>query len=152
MTYIYPLQNLTSDIKKQLEAFFAHLGFTPKCLITDCHTKLIGGRAGEYLNGLIHINAAPAYCKDKNGFAERHWQTLVAMARNGLASAKFPGSLGFYAVKRAAEVCDYSPLKLPCGKWTTPLELAHNVQLDLCALFKLFSVAAVRHECHGDNN
>jgi len=30
MTYIYPLQNLTTDIHKQLEAFFAHLGFTPK--------------------------------------------------------------------------------------------------------------------------
>jgi hypothetical protein len=30
MTYIYPLQNLTSDIGKQLEAFFAHLGFYPK--------------------------------------------------------------------------------------------------------------------------
>ncbi len=26
MTYVYPLKNLTSDIKKQLESFFAHLG------------------------------------------------------------------------------------------------------------------------------
>jgi hypothetical protein len=26
MTYLYPLQNLTSDIKKQMEAFFAHIG------------------------------------------------------------------------------------------------------------------------------
>jgi len=29
MTYIYPLQNLSSDIKKQLDAFIAHLGFYP---------------------------------------------------------------------------------------------------------------------------
>jgi len=58
MTYIYPLQNLTSDIKKQLETFFSHLGCLPKRLITDFDTKLIGGKAREYLNGLlIHTNA-----------------------------------------------------------------------------------------------
>jgi hypothetical protein len=31
MTYLYPLQNLTTDIKKQMEAFFAHIGIVPKC-------------------------------------------------------------------------------------------------------------------------
>jgi hypothetical protein len=35
----------------------------------------------------IHVNAALAYHQDKNGLVERHWQTLVAMARNWLASA-----------------------------------------------------------------
>jgi hypothetical protein len=30
MTYMYPLQNLTSDIKKQMEAFFAHIGCAPR--------------------------------------------------------------------------------------------------------------------------
>jgi hypothetical protein len=30
MCYIYPLQNLTTDIPKQIQAFFAHLGFVPK--------------------------------------------------------------------------------------------------------------------------
>jgi hypothetical protein len=29
MTYLYPLQNLSSDIPRQLEMFFAHLGFCP---------------------------------------------------------------------------------------------------------------------------
>jgi hypothetical protein len=59
MTYLYPLQNLTSDIKKQLESFFAHLGMLPKRLITDFDTKLIGGKARDYLNSLkIHVNAA----------------------------------------------------------------------------------------------
>jgi hypothetical protein len=28
MTYVYPLQNLTSDIRKQLEAFFHSFGFS----------------------------------------------------------------------------------------------------------------------------
>jgi len=29
MTYLYPLQNLSSNIPQQLEMFFAHLGFCP---------------------------------------------------------------------------------------------------------------------------
>jgi len=68
MTYLYPLQNLTSDIVKQLESFFVHLGFSPRRLITDFDTKLIGGKAREYLNTLkIHVNAAPANRQDRNG-------------------------------------------------------------------------------------
>jgi hypothetical protein len=71
MTYLYPLQNLTSDIPKQLEAFFAHIGIVPKCLISDFDLKLIGGKAWEYLDQLlIHVNAAPAYRQDKNGLAK----------------------------------------------------------------------------------
>ena len=85
MTYIYPLQNLASDIRKQIEAFFAHLGFLPKRLITDFDTKLIGGRAREYLNSLlIHVNSAPAYCQDKNSIAKHHWQTLGSLLLNTL--------------------------------------------------------------------
>ena len=45
MTYLYSLQNKTSDIIKQLESFFAHLGFYPKRLISDFDTKLIGGKS-----------------------------------------------------------------------------------------------------------
>jgi hypothetical protein len=62
MSYVYPLQNLTSDIPKQLEAFFAHLGSVPHWLISDFDLKLIGGKARAYLNSLlVHVNAAPAY-------------------------------------------------------------------------------------------
>jgi len=71
MTYLYPLQNLTSDIIKQLESFFAHLAFHPKRLISDFDNKLIGGKLREYLNHLrIHVNAAPANRQDHNGLAE----------------------------------------------------------------------------------
>jgi hypothetical protein len=86
MTYLYPLQNLTTDIRKQLESFFAHLGFTPQRLITDFDTKLIGGKAREYLNSLAnHVNAAPSNCQDHNGLAERHWQTIVYEARSQIS-------------------------------------------------------------------
>ncbi len=95
MTYIYPLHNLTSDIIKQLDAYFARLGILPKRLISDFDTKLIGGKARDHLNSLnIHVNAAPANRQDKNGLVERHWQTMVAMARNWLASAELPASFG----------------------------------------------------------
>jgi hypothetical protein len=151
MTYLYPLKNLTTDISKQIEAFFAHLGFIPKRLITDFDTKLIGGHAREFLNRLlIHVNSAPSHRQDKNGLPEGYWQTIIAMARNWLASAELPGTFWFFAVKRAAEVCNYFPLKLECGTWMTPLQLAHNVKPDLRNLFRLFSVAAVRRQRHGD--
>jgi hypothetical protein len=122
-------------------------------LITDFDTKLIGGKARDYLNSLlIHTNSAPAYRHDKNGLAERHWQTLIAMARSWLASAELPGSFWFFAARRAAEICNYFPKKLDDGSWSTPLELAHHVKPDLRVLFKMFGVAAVRREHQGDHS
>jgi hypothetical protein len=50
MTYLYPLQNLTSNIQKQMEAFFAHIGVVPHRLISDFDLTLIGGKAREYLS------------------------------------------------------------------------------------------------------
>jgi hypothetical protein len=62
MTYLYPLRNLSSDIPRQLEAFFAHLGVLPRQLITNFDLKRIGGKARDYINSLlIHVNAAPSY-------------------------------------------------------------------------------------------
>ncbi len=146
MTYLYPFQNLTSGIQKQLEAFFAHIGFSPKRLISDFDPKLIGGKAREYLNTLkIHINAAPAYREDKNGLAERHWQTIIAMARNSLASVELPSKFCFFAVKCVAKVCNYFLLRLEDGTFSTPFELVHKCKPDLRVLFKPFSLAAVQH-------
>jgi len=151
MTYIYPLRNLTTDIQKQLESFFSHISMVPKRIITDFDLKLIGGKAREYLNSMLgHVNAALSYRQDKNGLAERHWQTLVSMARNWLVSAELPPSFWFYAVKRAAEVCNYIPLKLEDNSFTTPFELAHHQKPDLRTLFKPFCLVAVRRERVGD--
>jgi hypothetical protein len=153
MNYLYPLQNLTSDIPKQLQAFFAHIGSPPKRLISDFDLKLIGGKAREFLNSLlIHTNASPANRQDNNGLVERHWQTMVMIARNWLASAELPSTFWYFAVKRAAEVCNYFPFRLENGVFTTPFELAHRTKPDLRVLFKPFSLAAVRHKRIGDNN
>jgi hypothetical protein len=76
---------------------------------------------------------------------------MVSMARNWLVSAKFPSTFWFYAVRRAAEVCNYFPYKLEDGSYTTPFELVHKTKPDLRVLFKLFSLAAVRRERIGDD-
>jgi len=153
MTYIYPLQNLTSDIPKQMSAFFAHIGSAPKRLITDFDLKLIGGKGRDYLNSLLnHVNAAPSHHQDKNGLAERHWQTMVCMARNWLASAKLPSTFWFYAVRHASKVCNYFSYRIEDGTITTPFELAHKEKPDLRVLFKPFSLAAVHRERVGDTS
>ncbi len=128
------------------------LGFSPRRLISDFDTKLIGGKAREYLNSLkIHINAAPANCQDPNGLAECHWQTMVAMARGWLTSAQLPATFWYYAVKRAAKICNYFPIKLENGTWSTPLDLAHESKPDLRVLFQMFGLAAVHRERIGDS-
>jgi hypothetical protein len=153
MSYLYPLHNLTSDIPRQLEAFFAHLGMIPWRIVTDFDTKLVGGKGYDYLNSLlVHVNAAPSYRQDKNGLVEWHWQTIVSMARNWLASAELPSSFWFYAVRHGAEVCNYFPIPMEDGSLSTPFELVHKVKPDLRVLFKPFALAAVCHERVGDTN
>jgi hypothetical protein len=74
-----------------MEAFFAHIGVNPYRLISDFDMKLISEKAGEYLYSLlVHVNAALAYSQDKNGLVKRHWQTMVTMAQDWLASAELP--------------------------------------------------------------
>jgi hypothetical protein len=153
MTYIYPLQNLTTDIKKQLESFYAHLGVVPRRIISDFDLLLIGGKARDYLNGLlVHVNAAPSYRQDKNGLAECHWQTLISMARYWwlgrapLANSYFHGQK-LVSVRRTSSVflvlcrpsCHRSmhffSYKLEDGTCSTPFELAHHIKPDLRLLF-----------------
>jgi hypothetical protein len=72
---------------------------------------------------------------------------MVAMARGWLASAELPATFWYYAVKRAAEICNYFPIQLEVGTWSTPSELAHATKPDLRVLFKMFGLAAVRRKC-----
>jgi hypothetical protein len=75
---------------------------------------------------------------------------MVMMARNWLASAELPSTFWYFAVKCAAEVCNYFSYKLESGEFTTPFELAHHTKPDLRVLFKPFSLAAVCHDRVGD--
>jgi hypothetical protein len=152
MIYLYPLQNLSGDIQKQLESFFSHIGIVPKRFFTDFDLKLVGGKARAYLNSLlVHVNAAPSYRQDKNSLAECHWQTIVSMDRNWLASSELPPSFWLYAVHRAAKVCNYFPIPLEDGSLPTPFELVHQLKPDLRVLFKPFTLKVVQYERIGDN-
>jgi hypothetical protein len=71
---------------------------------------------------------------------------MVSMTRNWLVSVELPSSYWFYAVERAAEVCNYFPYKLEDGSYTTPFELVHATKPDLQNLFKLFALVAVQRE------
>jgi hypothetical protein len=53
-----------------MNAFFAHISMHPKRLISDFDMKLIGGKARDHLNSLLHVNAAPAMRQDRNGLAK----------------------------------------------------------------------------------
>jgi hypothetical protein len=53
----------------------------------------------------------------------------MARARNWLAAAELPAKFWFYAVKRAAEVCNYCPLKTETGILTTPFNLIYRYYL-----------------------
>jgi hypothetical protein len=68
------------------------------------------------------------------------------MARNWLASVELLSTFWFYAVRHAAEVCNYFPLSLENGETSTPFELAHHTKPDLRVLFKPFALAAVHRE------
>jgi hypothetical protein len=75
---------------------------------------------------------------------------MVSMARNWLSSAELPASFWFYAVRHAAEVCNYFPTKLDSGQFITPFELVHRQKPDLRVLFPMFGLAAVHCERVGD--
>jgi hypothetical protein len=75
---------------------------------------------------------------------------MVSMARSWLASAELPSKFWFFAVKRAAKICNYFPYRLEDGSWSTPLELAHQTKPDLRVLFKMFGLAAVHRERNGN--
>jgi len=72
------------------------------------------------------------------------------MACNWLASAELPSTFWFFAIKCAAEVCNYFSRKLDDGSFCTPFELVHGQKPDLRVLFRLFGLAAVRRERVGD--
>jgi hypothetical protein len=66
--------------------------------------------------------------------------------------AELPSTFWFYAVRRAAEVCNYFLIQLEYGSTTTPFELVHRTKQDLRVLFQPFTLAAVHQEGIGDES
>ena len=141
---IYPLKNLTTSIHRAFQRFLTEVGEPPKLLRTDFDKKLIGSTARQFLDEhSIPIESAPPKRQHQNGLVERAWQSAVIMARNWLKSALLPSTYWYYAVKRAVEISNISPIKIN-NKVTTPFEQVHQKKVDYRQLFPMFSTSYIK--------
>ena len=141
-----PIRNLHEDILPNLKKFCSIMGKTPKYLRTDFDHKLIGRHIQQYIEeNEGTIESAPPKLQNQNGVCERNWRSLLKMARNWLASSLLPSSFWWHAVKRAAEMANYIPLKLDT-KLTTPHELVFGEKPNFQNILPMFSVAYVDYK------
>ncbi len=142
--FVYGLTNLTTSLHSAMKQFLVDCGTTPSLIRTDFDNKFLGGTISELLQEKqISVEAAPPYRQHQNGMVERHWQTIVNMARNWLTSACLPSSYWYFAVKRACEVTNLLPVKK--GKtYTTPFQLVYKQKADYRNLIPMFCLAYIK--------
>jgi len=141
---VYPLRNLKEAILTSFKQAMVHFKTPPSRYIFDFDNKLIGGKVKEYLTDKGgSVEAAPSGRQNQNGLVERHWRTVVRMARSWLSSALLPSEYWWFAIKRAVEVSNYLPVRAN-DQLTTPFELVYGHKPDLRLLIPLFSLAYVR--------
>jgi hypothetical protein len=142
--FLYGLKNLTTSLHAAINQFLLDCGVKPRIIRTNFDHKLMGGEVASILQSKhLRVESAPPYRQHQNGIVERHWQTLVNMARNWLTSSMLPVDYWYFAIKRACEVSNMLPIKKK-GKLTTPYELLYKKKVDYRALFPLFSIAYIR--------
>ena len=141
---VYPLKNLTNSLHRALKQFLTDVGITPKLIRTDFDKKLLGQTAKDILQAKkIRVEGAPPHRQHQNGLVERAWQSAVVMARNWLKSSLLPSTFWYFALKRATEISNISPVKLN-QKITTPFTAAHQSKVDYRQLFPMFSIAYIK--------
>ena len=134
---IYGLKNLTSSLHDAVRKFLRDCGTTPNLIRTDFDHKLIGGTVADILTSeKIRIEAAPPYRQHQNGLVERHWQTMVNMARNWLTSAMLPSTYWYLAIKRACEVLNIMPVRHQNN--------VYKKKVDYRSLIPLFCIAYIK--------
>jgi len=139
--FVYPLKSPKDDILPSLKQFCMDTGQTPKLMRTDFVHKLTGQQIREYLiNSKCRLESAPPELQYQNGVCERNWRSLLRMSCGWLASSLLPSTFWWFALKQAAEVANYVPLKID-GKLKTPYELAYGKKTDLRNLFPMLAVA-----------
>ena len=150
--FVYGLKNLTSSLLSAVKKFINDVGTHPSLIRTDFDHKLIGGNVAKFLQEeeKIRLESAPPYRQHQNGLVERHWQTIVNMARNWLRSSMLPTTYWYFAIKRAVEVSNVMPLKFKDDdKITTPYEKVFNKKVDYRMLFPMFSISYIKQ--HREN-
>ena len=141
---VYGLTNLTTSLLAAMKQFKLECGTPPKLIRTDFDNKLMSGAVKSFLTDKnIKIEAAPPYRQHQNGLVERHWQTIIAMARNWLTHAMLPTKYWFFAVRRAVEVANLFPIAID-DKLTTPFEAVYNIKPDYRTLIPLFAIAHIK--------
>jgi hypothetical protein len=121
-------------------------GPKPKLLCTDFDRKIMGGEVAKLLlDQYIPIQSSPPYRQHQNGLVERHWQEVVAMARNWITQSLLLSEFWYFGIKRAYEVCNILPTTHIPNKTTTPFELMFNKSVDYRQLFPMFSAAYIKH-------
>ena len=128
--FVYGIKSLT-DVLPTFKRFCADIGTVPRELRTDFDKKLMGQQMQEFMNneGSI-ISSVPTGKQRSNGICERSWRSLLRMSRSWLLSNLMPTKFWYHALKRAAEVSNYLPLKVN-NKLTTPFEMVYNSKPDL---------------------
>jgi hypothetical protein len=142
--FLYGLKNLTTSLHEAMQRFLLDCSVKPTLLIqTDFDQKLMGGEVAKILlENQVKVESSPPYRQHQNGLVERHWQTLVNMARNWLKSSMLPMEYWYFAIsKRACEVSNLLPITRN-DKTTTPYELVYNRKVDYRSLFPMFSLLA----------
>jgi len=139
--FVYPIQDLKTDILPSFIKFFAEIGRVPSLIRTDFDYKLMGRTIEKHLElNQCQLQSAPPELQSINGVCERNWRSILRMARSWLASALLPSNFWWFALKRATEVSNYIPLKRN-AKLTTPHELVYGTKPDLRNLLPMFAIA-----------
>ena len=135
------MQSLKDDVLPSIHNLITDMGQTLRKIITDFDYKSMGRSVKKFLNekGCV-IESAPPKHQHQNELVERHWRTLVRMARSWSSSALLPSSFWFHAIKRACKVSNYLLIKLK-GQITSSHKIVHHVKPDIRTLFPMFSIA-----------
>lgn len=148
--WVVGLKSLHADaLIAAFSQFRAEAGCLAKQFRTDCDAKLLSQQVVSWLraNG-SDVASAPAGHQSSNGLVERHWRTMVEMARAYLTEMQMPRAFWFHAIQHAAHMMNCIPGKVN-DALTTPFELIHHSPPDARLWFPLFSVGYFHHTRDG---
>jgi len=148
--WVFGLKSLHADaFISAFKQFRAEAGGLAVQFRTDCDAKLLSHAVVDWLrsNG-SDIASAPAGRQSSNGLVERHWRTLVEMARSYLTEKQMPRAYWLSAIQHSARMMNCIPGKIN-DELTTPFELIHHSPPDSRLWFPLFSVGYFHHTRDG---
>ena len=74
----------------------------------------------------------------------------MTMVCNCLTSNYLPRKFWYFSLKMAAQVCNYMPIIVENGQWTTPHEQKYGIKPDWRNLVPMFSLGYIRRNRYGN--